>query len=61
MFALPCFNTSCGMFVYRFEKSKFQTEKALFILFKLLIAVIIASLFCTGHNVLTLKKKKDSV
>ena len=30
-------------------------------LFKLLIAVIFASLFFTGHNVLTLKKKKDSV
>ena len=27
-------------------------------LFKLLIAVIFASLFFTGHNVLTLKKRK---
>ena len=41
-FFITRFNLSCGMFVYRFDKSKFETEEVLFVLFSLLIGVITA-------------------
>ena len=58
---IVCFNFSCGTFIYRVEKSKVETEEALFILFSLLIAENTASILRTGQSVLTPEKKKDLV
>ena len=47
------------MFVYRVEKSKWETEETLFVLFSLLLAAsVTVSLFWTSQNVLTSEKRK---
>ena len=49
---IACFNLSSGMFVYRVEKSKAETEEALIALFSFLNAVSTDSLFWTGQKVI---------